>query len=103
MMRLRVLTSVPIKTVWRWPGIPGYFNGKAWILESEIHPIIKPVKRKIINANTRKVIEGDIKRHVAMGLKLCDQRLTPEVEKEIIKVYEKTLMLVKKLKGYNAS
>ena len=102
-MRLRVLTSVPIKTVRRWPGVPGYFNGKAWILESDNVLIIKPVKRKIINANTRKVIEGDIKRHVAMGMKMCDQRITPEVEKEIIKVYEKTLELVKKLKCYNAS
>ena len=107
MPRLRVLTSAPIvKTVQRWPGIPGYWNGSEWILEKG-HVVASKnkhvTKKKIVNNTTRKVIEGDIKRSIRMGMKLCEQKLTPEVEKEINKIYGKTSDLIKRLKVYNAS
>jgi hypothetical protein len=104
MPRLRVLTSAPIKKiVRRWTGIPGYWNGHVWVLELENGVLPKPEPRpprKLVFHTTRKVIEADIKRSVALGMKMTEQRITPSVEKEIMKVYGKTTGLVKKLKGY---
>lgn len=104
MPRFRVLTSAPIKKiVRRWTGLPGYWNGHVWVLEVDYTLLPKPEQRpprKLVFHTTRKVIEADIKRSVALGMKMTEQRITPTVEKEIIKVYGKTRELVNKLKGY---